>query len=202
MYLKVNGILKEVVITKKRTTKNTYMRVKEDGKIYVTTNTFTSDKKIAQILEEHQKDIERMSAIQDKKKVYQEKFFYLGKVRLGETKVFIGDEVDLDKWYRKQAEVLFKERLDQIYQNFTYKIPYPKLRLRFMKSRWGVCNVKEKIVTLNLELMKKKIECLDYVIVHELSHLVEANHSARFWKVVETNYPNYKEVRKQMKDYE
>ena len=71
-----------------------------------------------------------------------------------------------------------------------------------MKSRWGVCNVKEKIVTLNLELMKKKIECLDYVIVHELSHLVEANHSARFWKVVEANYPNYKEVRKQMKDYE
>ena len=51
------------------------------------------------------------------------------------------------------------------------------------------------------KLIKRKIECLDYVIVHELSHLVEANHSTRFWKVVEENYPDYKEIKKQMKEY-
>ncbi len=213
MYLKVQGELREVIIEKKRTTKNTYMRVKEDGKIYVTTNAFTSDKKIMSILEEHLKDIEKMATIQEKKKDYQERFFYLGKeyepvrmpgneVRLGEVKVFIGDKVDLSKWYKKEAEVLFKERLDFWYKNFSYTIPYPKLRLRFMKSRWGVCNVKDKVITLNVELMKKMPYCLDYVIVHELSHLIEANHSARFWKVVEENYPNYKKVKKVLKDYE
>ena len=70
-----------------------------------------------------------------------------------------------------------------------------------MTSRWGVCNSKLKRVTLNLELIKKEPYCLDYVIVHELSHFIEMNHSNRFWKVVEANYPNYKEVRRIMKNY-
>ena len=53
----------------------------------------------------------------------------------------------------------------------------------------------------NLELIKKDIACLDYVIVHELSHFIEMNHSDRFWNVVGANYPNYKEVRRIMKNY-
>ncbi len=213
MYIQVGEDLKEVIITRKKTTRNTYMRVKEDGKVYVSTNILVSDKKVLSILQEHQKDLLRMSNIQEKKKAYQEKFFYLGKeydiiytnykeISLGENKVFVGRDMDIAKWYRKQAETLFKERLDYYYNLFTYNIPYPRLRLRTMKSRWGVCNVREKIVTLNIELMKKKPECLDYVVVHELSHLIEANHSSRFWKVVEENYPNYKKVRKELKDYE
>ena len=63
-----------------------------------------------------------------------------------------------------------------------------------MTSRWGVCNSKLKRVTLNLELIKKEPYCLDYVIVHELSHFIEMNHSNRFWKVVEANYPNYEKL--------
>jgi len=91
--------------------------------------------------------------------------------------------------------------LDYCYQNFSRKIPYPKLRIRKMTSRWGVCNYKDIVVTLNLELMKRDLSCLDYVIYHELSHLVEANHSAKFWKVVEENCPDYKKIRRTMKNY-
>ena len=65
-----------------------------------------------------------------------------------------------------------------------------------MKSRWGVCNTKTHVITLNLELITKDIHCLDYVIMHELSHLVEPNHSKRFWSVVEENCRNYKYYRK------
>lgn len=212
MYMRIHNNLREVVIQRKRTTKNTYMRVKEDGKVYVTTNPFMSDKKIATLLEEHVKEITKMADFIEQKREYQEKFFYLGKeydivftndkeVRLGDSKVFLGKNADLSKWYKKQAEVLFKEHLDEWYHRFNYRIPYPSLRIRSMKSRWGVCNTRDKIITLNLELMKRKIECLDYVIVHELSHLVEANHSTKFWKVVEENYPDYKEIKKQMKEY-
>ena len=50
--------------------------------------------------------------------------------------------------------------------------------------------------------MKHDIDCLDYVIVHELSHLVYGDHSKNFWNVVEENYPDYKEIRKGMKKYE
>ena len=70
-----------------------------------------------------------------------------------------------------------------------------------MSTRWGVCNRSNNTVTLNSELIKYGIEQIDYVIVHELSHFIELNHSARFWKVVESNYPNYREVRKLMKNY-
>ena len=86
-----------------------------------------------------------------------------------------------------------------MYQKFIYKIPYPSLTIGKMKTRWGVCNVKTKRVTLNLELIKKDKIYLDYVIVHELSHLLYANHSKEFWKCVEDNFKDYKKIRKEMK---
>ena len=70
-----------------------------------------------------------------------------------------------------------------------------------MKTRWGVCNTRNKRVTLNLELIKKPLFCLDYVIVHELSHLIHPNHSKDFWLLVEDNCKNYKQIRKLMKEY-
>ena len=139
-------------------------------------------------------------------------FYYLGKqydvvnvlgssITLGENKVFVGKDADIEKWYQKQAKKIFREHLDYWYSVFTKDIPYPSLTIRKMTSRWGVCNSKLKRVTLNLELIKRDTTCLDYVIVHELSHFKEMNHSNKFWKVVEENYPNYKKIRRIMKDY-
>ena len=70
-----------------------------------------------------------------------------------------------------------------------------------MTSRWGVCNTRTKTVTLNLELIKRDTKYLDYVIVHELSHLIYGNHSAAFWSLVEENMPEYKIYRKEMKEF-
>ena len=141
-----------------------------------------------------------------------EGFNYLGKkydiiyvnycdISLGEDKVFINKNFDINKWYKKQAKTIFKERLDYIYNNYTENIPYPSLRIRKMTTRWGVCNTKTKVITLNLELIKRDLKYLDYVIVHELSHLIEANHSSRFWALVEKNYQNYKLIRNEMKNF-
>ena len=68
-----------------------------------------------------------------------------------------------------------------------------------MRTRWGVCNTAKMTVTLNTELLKKDIELLDYVIVHELCHFFEENHSKNFWKLVGPAYPNYKEARKKLR---
>ena len=57
-----------------------------------------------------------------------------------------------------------------------------------------------ELLRSNLELIKKDSICLDYVIVHELSHLIHGNHSKDFWRLVEENFPKYKEVRKMMKE--
>ena len=90
---------------------------------------------------------------------------------------------NLDKFYKIEASRVFKERLDYIYKLFEEDISYPSLRIRKMTSKWGVCNITRKIVTLNLELIKLDIKYLDYVIVHELSHLIYPNHSKDFWNL-------------------
>ena len=70
-----------------------------------------------------------------------------------------------------------------------------------MTSRWGVCNINTHVITLNLELIKRDISYLDYVIIHEFSHLIHGDHSARFWKLVEDNMPDYRKYRKEMKEF-
>ena len=212
MEIILDGKKVEVIITKKASNKNTYLRVKEDLKLYVTTSSFISDKKIQKIIEENQNSILSMYQKQTYKQELKKDFYYLGKkydvvrtnakeVIVGENKIFIPADFQEEKWFKKQATTFFQERLDYWYHQFHQEIPYPSLTIRKMTSRWGVYNAKLKRVTLNLELMKKEPFCLDYVIVHELSHFIELNHSSRFWKVVEFNYPNYKEVRKYMKNY-
>lgn len=196
----------DIVVLKKRTTKNLYIKVKDDLKIYITCNTFTSDREIKRIVNNNRKSIERML---DRAIMLEEKkqdFYFLGKkydivytnideVSLGENKIFLSKNIDLDKWFKKQALKIFSEHLENCYENFTRSIPHPSLRIRKMKTRWGVCNTKTYVITLNLELITKDINCLDYVIYHELSHLVEANHSKRFWTVVEENFKDYKKYR-------
>jgi len=212
MYLVIDDIRYNVVIDKKRSTKNTYIRVKDDLTIYVTTNIFTRDKDIAKLLDENYDSICRMIKKQKVKNTNNENFNYLGKnyeiiyvdycdISFGEERVFLNKNLDIDKWYKKQAKTLFLEHLDIIYNNFSRSIPYPDLKIRKMTTRWGVCNTKLKTVTLNLELIKRDTKYLDYVIAHELSHLIYPNHSRDFWDLVGENCPNYKIIRRKMKDF-
>ena len=206
----VNGIEYDVIIEKKNN-KNTYIRVKEDQKIYVTTNYFVSKGYIKQLLDNNYESIKKMI---DKNKSRQEKnnyFYYLGKkydviivptfdIDITEDKIFVKSNDYLNKWLKKQTERLYEERLDYIYSLFKEDIPYPKLRIRKMKTRWGVCNRKDKIVTLNSELIKYGINQIDYVIVHELSHFIYFDHSKNFWNQVMKYCPNYKEIRKTLRE--
>lgn len=213
MKIEIDGYEYNLVIDKKRSTKNTYIRVKDNLDIYVTCNYFTSDKYILDLINKNLNNIQKMIDKINKKAKKKESFYYLGKeydlvylnnegIMFGEEKVFINSNFDIDKWYKKQASIIFQEELDKIYQKFVYKIPYPTLTIRSMKTRWGVCNVKTKKVTLNLELIKKDIKYLDYVIVHELSHLLYPNHSKDFWKCVEDNMKDYRKIRKELKNDE
>ena len=179
MQIDVNGHRYPVDIVKKRSNKNTYIRVKEDLTLYITTNLFTTEKQIEKLIRESKKAIDGMYERQLLKIENNTGFLFLGtrydlvytsnnSVEFGQSKVFVGKSVDLDKWYKQQAKVLFQEHLDRCYQNFSRNIPKPTLRIRKMTTRWGVCNYKDVVITLNLELMKRDINCLDYVIYHEL----------------------------------
>lgn len=211
MQTKINDHIYNVKIIRKLSTRNTYIRIKEDLTIYVTTNMFTTNREVVALIEKNSASLMKMIIKMEKKLKKQDEFYYLGKkydivytndykVILGDEKVFIPRGVSINKWYMKMACEIFKKRLDYWYSRFTKIIPYPNITIRKMTTRWGVCNTRLKRVTLNLELIKKEIDCLDYVIVHELSHFIHANHSKEFWNVVLENYPNYKKIRKKMKE--
>ena len=68
--------------------------------------------------------------------------------------------------------------------------------VRDMKTRWGSCNTKTGHLNFNLKLLDMPPECLDYVVCHELCHLWVAGHGPRFWALVERAYPDYRRVRK------
>ena len=67
--------------------------------------------------------------------------------------------------------------------------------IRNMRTRWGSCNITRKRILLNLQLVKKPLECLELVVIHELVHLLERKHNRRFWSLVEKFYPHWKDVR-------
>ena len=201
-----------IIINKKKNTKNTYIRVNSDLDIIVSCNSFTPSIIIKNLIKNNTNSIIKMINTQKNKKKNNEGFFYLGKkyeiiykdisnIEFDGDKVYFNEEFDVDKWYKKQAKELFLERLNYNYDNYTRKIPYPKLRIRKMTTRWGVCNIKTFVITLNLELIKRDIKYLDYVIVHELTHFLYGNHSKYFWNLVEENYPGYKKFKNDMKEF-
>lgn len=82
-----------------------------------------------------------------------------------------------------------------------YHVMEPQIRFRRMKSRWGSCNKTRGTITLNKALCMVPQECRIYVVVHELAHLVEMNHSAAFYRVVENVLPEYKNYEKRLRQY-
>ena len=206
-----------VIITRKAFKKNITIRLKDDMNFYVSCNMSTPDFVIKNLFNDSINSIRRMiKKVSFKVSRHEEEdnnFYYLGKkfdivylnqkgLTMTYDKVFVPIGFDFDKWYLKEAKKIFQDELDRIYNNFVYEIPYPSLTVRKMKTRWGVCNYKTKRVTLNFNLIKKDIKYLDYVIVHELSHLLYHDHSSSFWKCVEANMPEYKDIRKDLKNYE
>lgn len=100
------------------------------------------------------------------------------------------------QWYKKQALVDFARRLEI----FSTKlgVALPRLLLSNAKTRWGSCNSKKE-VRLNWRLLQAPPHIINYVICHELAHLKEMNHSAKFWAVVAGIYPEYKLAEKELK---
>lgn len=101
-------------------------------------------------------------------------------------------------WYRENALKLVRQRAE-FYGPVLGEMP-EKILIREQKSRWGSCNIRREL-RLNWKLIMAPPKILDYVVVHELCHLKEMNHSARFWSLVEGLCPEYKECRKWLKDY-
>ncbi len=105
-------------------------------------------------------------------------------------------------WYRNKAEQVFNERLAACHAKVeSLGIPLPVLSIRTMKRRWGSCS-KSGTISLNPKLIQAPRGLIDYVILHELCHLIEMNHSPRFWALLTRVLPDWTSLRDALNRYE
>lgn len=211
MIYNLDGKDYQVEIVKKGN-KNTYIRIKNDLTIQVTTNFFATKAQIRNLLDRNQSFLRNTIEKKGQTIEKDEKFYLFGKeyniiiaptfdkIEIDNNRIYVKDKKKIDVWLKKQTLKTFEERLEYNYSLFEENIPYPKLRIRTMKTRWGVCNRKNLTVTINSLLIRYDIEKIDYVIIHELSHLVHFNHSAAFWNTVSKYCPKYKQIRKELRE--
>jgi len=102
----------------------------------------------------------------------------------------------LDDWYREclRNEVIkLVEKWEPIID-----VNVSDIGIKKMKTKWGTCNIEAKRIWLNLELMKKPINCIEYIVVHEMIHLLERNHNQRFIAFMNNFLPFWKELKKEL----
>lgn len=96
----------------------------------------------------------------------------------------------LDKWYRAQL----KQMIPLLIQKYErpMAVVVRDFGVKKMKTRWGSCNIRAKRIWLNLVLAKQPLECLEYVVVHEMAHLIERHHNKRFYSLMDEYLPKWK----------
>jgi predicted metal-dependent hydrolase len=99
----------------------------------------------------------------------------------------------LNRFYREQIQVSMAKMLPKWQK--TLGVAPDSIEIKKMKTKWGSCNIQAKRIWLNLELAKKPIECMEFILVHELVHLHERHHNERFRALMNKHMPNWKERR-------
>ena len=126
-------------------------------------------------------------------------------LKSGKLKMFVkpgasisAKEKLLNSWYRKELKKVIPQLLQKWEPVIGEKVN--DWTVRKMKTKWGSCNIEKRKISLNLELAKKPQECLEYIVVHEMIHLLERNHNERFKGFMEKYLPKWRARRKLLRD--
>lgn len=102
----------------------------------------------------------------------------------------------LNAWYRRQLQAVIPAYLQKWQKEIGVTVQ--EWGIRKMKTKWGSCNIQARRIWLNLELAKKSPRCLEYIIVHEMIHLLERYHNDRFYGYLTKYLPGWKEIKKEL----
>ena len=133
----------------------------------------------------------------------------VNRVEVDEKRVnlFVTDVEDEDliqsifsQWWRQTAKTVYQQEIDHFYDAVIrkYGIDKPVITIRKMKTLWGSCAPSKNKVTLNEYLLKANIRCIQYVVLHELTHLLYPNHNSDFYNFLTIRMPDWKERKKQL----
>ncbi len=103
----------------------------------------------------------------------------------------------LTDWYKARAKEIFAKRLDTMLEQTLWVNEPPPLHILTMQTQWGSCSPNGRI-TLNPHLVKAPRECIDYVVLHELCHIAEHNHSERFYRLMNQVMPQWEEIKERL----
>ncbi len=202
--MELDGRWYNIVIERKKI-KNIIFRIKGND-LVISCNRLVPEREIKRLLIKNEKSLSKMAMKEANRHADDDKVLFLGyklkyqydtKVHFDE-KVAYGPSVDkVNESLEKHALKYFQDRMD-IYLPEFKNLPKFKLRTRKMKTRWGVCNRGSMSVTLNTLLIHKRVDLIDYVICHELSHFEHMDHSKAFWEEVGRHFKDYKAARKEL----
>jgi len=209
-------MLNEVKIIKKEV-KNITLKVRPNGEAILTAPKTTSDEHIKFIIKKRAKWIAQKRAFfasfkaPEKEYVSGEDFKYLGrsyrlkvvqskeervKLQRGYLELFVKDKSDIKRkenliyeWYYEKAMLYFFNILQEF--NKIVKQDIKSVKIRQMKTRWGSCNPYKSYINLNIELIKKPRVCIEYVVFHELVHLLHPSHSKKFYDYLTLYMPDW-----------
>ncbi|TAH64329.1 MAG: M48 family peptidase [Anaerolineaceae bacterium] len=213
----------EIEINRKNI-KNMYLKISgHDGKVHISAPLRTKDEAIIKFVEskihwiEKQKSKFEMSYIQNQINYIDGETHYVwgepyvlkiingskGRIDIIDNKLILTTDNDnttqmrekiLMDWYRKQLKIKLPYLFDKWESIIGVKAK--AVTIRNMKSRWGSCNTRDKRISINLQLVKKPVICLEYVIVHELVHILESSHNAVFKKYMDEFLPNWRDIKR------
>jgi predicted metal-dependent hydrolase len=202
----------------KKDVKHINLKVKPNGEVILTAPTDSDERDIAYVLKKRAEWIDKKIAFFDahrdnhkKEYVSGENFRYLGrnyrlkviesqeevvKLQRGYLQVFVKDTANTERkkkllraWYSQKAQIHFMKAIEKYKPIVKQEIE--TVRIREMKTRWGSCNPSRGYINLNLKLIEKPTECIEYVIFHELAHLVHADHSSKFYNYLSLFMPDW-----------
>lgn len=131
----------------------------------------------------------------ENEEVYTDGIYIFLKVKDKEN--FRRKEIMMTKWLKEYQTAIFQELILQTYAVFRkYDVPFPILKIRTMKTRWGSCQPQKGIITLNSRLIEAPRNAIEYVVLHEFAHFIHPNHSKQFWNFVTMMMPDWKERKK------
>jgi len=104
----------------------------------------------------------------------------------------------LDSWYRAQLREALPDLISKWEQRLDVEVP--QWTIRRMKTKWGSCNRETRHISFNVELAKKHPECLEYIVVHEMTHYLERNHGIRFTTLMDSFMPDWRSRRDRLNE--